>query len=64
MTSVGAPGTVAGTAPADGTDAAPEPRAFAATTVNVYEVPLVRPVTVHEVVEVVHMNESGEDVTV
>ena len=55
-TLVGAPGTVAG---ADGVtafdapDAGPVPTAFAAVTVNVYDVPLVRPATVAEVAPVV-----------
>ena len=47
-TPVGLPGTVGGcgvTAP-DGCDSAPKPEEFAAATVNVYVVPLVRPVTV------------------
>ena len=33
-------------------------------TVKVYEVPLVRPVTAHDVVAVVHVNEPGDEVTV
>jgi hypothetical protein len=44
---VGAPGTVDGVAAADAVEAAPVPDAFVAVTVNVYEVPFVRPVTVH-----------------
>ena len=41
------------------------PCAFVAVTVNVYEVPLVRPVTVQLVsVVVVHVSEPGEEVTV
>ncbi|CAB4950428.1 unannotated protein [freshwater metagenome] len=65
-TPVGAPGAVAGTAALDATDAAPVPRAFVAVTVNVYEVPFVSPVTVHEVDGAValHVNEPGLDVTV
>jgi hypothetical protein len=46
-TAVGAPGAVAGTATAEAVEAAEVPEAFVAVTLNVYEVPLVRPVTVH-----------------
>jgi len=46
-TAVGAPGTVAGVAAAEAVEAAEVPEAFVAVTLNVYEVPLVRPVTVH-----------------
>jgi hypothetical protein len=45
VTFVGAPGTVAGVTLFDAIDGALDPAAFAATTVNVYGVPLVRPVT-------------------
>jgi hypothetical protein len=45
-TAVGAPGTVAGTTVFDGADAGPGPALLAAVTVNVYAVPLVRPLTV------------------
>jgi hypothetical protein len=45
-TPVGAPGTVDGTTGTDATDAALVPETFVAVTVNVYDVPLVRPVTV------------------
>ena len=44
VTAVGAPGTVRGVTLFDGAEAAPEPAAFVATTVNVYAVPFVRPV--------------------
>jgi len=44
------PGTVEGTTAAEAADAAPVPLAFVAVTVNVYDVPLVRPDTVHDVV--------------
>ena len=64
LTAVGAPGTVAGTTAADADEAAPVPDAFVAVTVNVYEVPFVRPVTVHEVDTVEHVNEPGVEVTV
>ena len=43
---VGAPGTVDGVTLFDAADAAPWPFALVARTVNVYAVPLVRPVTV------------------
>jgi len=46
-TAVGAPGAVAGTAAADAVEAVEVPDAFVAVTLNVYEVPLVRPVIVH-----------------
>ena len=42
---VGAPGTVNGVALLEGPDAAPVPAALVALTVQVYPVPLVRPVT-------------------
>ena len=64
VTDVGAPGAIAGIAAPDATDATPVPAEFVAVTVNVYEVPLARPVTVHEVVEEVHVNDPGEEVTV
>ena len=47
-TAVGAPGAVAGIAAADALEAVDVPDAFVAVTVNVYEMPLVRPVTLHE----------------
>jgi len=46
-TAVGAPGTVAGIAAAEAVEAAEVPETFVAVTLNVYEVPLVRPTTVH-----------------
>ena len=60
----GAPGTADGTTAEDGAEAALVPFAFVAVTVNVYEVPLVRPVTVQLVVAVVQVNPPGEEVTV
>jgi len=63
-TEVGAPGTVDGTTAAEAVEAAPVPETFVAVTVNVYDVPFVRPVTVHEVVAVEHVNEPGVEVTV
>jgi hypothetical protein len=47
VTPVGAPGTVEGVAEAEAVEAEPVPDAFVAVTVNVYAVPLVRPVIVH-----------------
>ncbi len=64
LTAVGAPGTVEGTTAADALEAAPVPDTFVAVTLNVYEVPFVRPVTVHDVVAVEHVNEPGVEVTV
>jgi hypothetical protein len=64
LTAVGAPGTVEGTTAADADEAEPVPDTFVAVTVNVYDVPFVRPVTVHEVVAVEHVNEPGVEVTV
>ena len=61
---VGAPGTVAGTTADDADEAEPAPALFVAVTVNVYDVPFARPLTVHEVVELVQRNDPGEDVTV
>jgi len=63
-TPVGTPGTVAGTTAPEAVDAEPVPALFAAVTVNVYEVPLVRPLTAQLVVVDVHVNEPGDDVTV
>ena len=67
ITEVGAPGGAAGTAAPEAAEATDVPSAFVAVTVNVYEVPLVRPATVHEVDEadeVVHVFDPGDDVTV
>jgi len=55
---------VAGTTEPEALEAAPVPVVFVAFTVNVYEVPLVRSVTMHEVVAVVQVNPPGEEVTV
>ena len=46
-TPVGAPGTAAGITAAEATEATLLPTEFVAMTMKVYEVPLVRPVTVH-----------------
>ena len=61
---MGAPGTVAGTPAEDASDAAPVPDEFVAVTVNVYDVPFVRPVIRQEVVELVQVNEPRDEVTV
>jgi hypothetical protein len=63
-TPVGEPGTVAGTTAPETLEAELVPALFVAVTVNMYEVPLVRPVTVQLVVAVVQVNEPGEEVTV
>jgi hypothetical protein len=44
ITAVGGPGSAEGVTLFEGADAAPEPAAFVATTVNVYGVPLTSPV--------------------
>ncbi len=64
LTAVGAPGTVDGVTAADADEAEPVPDTFVAVTLNVYEVPFVRPVTVQDVVPVEHVNEPGVEVTV
>jgi hypothetical protein len=48
----------------DGLDAGPVPTAFVAVTVNVYDVPLVKPVTVWVVLDPDDVNPPGLDVTV
>ena len=63
-TDVGTPGTLDGMTAADAEEAEPVPDTFVAVTENEYEVPLVRPETVHDVVAVAHVNEPGVDVTV
>jgi hypothetical protein len=61
----GADGSEAGTIGKDLDEAAESPLAFVAMTVNVYEVPFVRPVTVHEVSLVVEQfDDPGFAVTV
>jgi hypothetical protein len=58
-------GGAAGVTELDGADGAESPAAVVATTVNVYEVPLVRPVTLHVSAPVVmHVRVPGDDVTV
>jgi hypothetical protein len=49
---------------ADAVEGTEFPAALVAITLNVYEVPLVKPFTVHEVVVVVQVNPPGDDVTV
>jgi hypothetical protein len=64
LTVVGAAGGAAGVTEAEAEEA--EEFMFAlevATAVKVYAVPLVRPVTTHEVVEVVQVNPPGDEVT-
>ena len=63
-TPVGAPGTAEGTTEEEAADAEPIPDTFVAVTVNEYDVPFVRPRTVHEVEAVVQVNEPGFEVTV
>jgi hypothetical protein len=48
-TVVGAPGTVDGTAAAEAAEATDAPLTLLAVTVNVYDLPFVRPLTKHEV---------------
>ena len=57
-------GRPTGTTAAESTDAAPVPAEFVAVTLNLYETPLVRPATVHEVEAVEQVNEPGVEVTV
>ena len=54
VTPVGAPATVAGVTEPEATEASDEPISLLATTVNVYAVPLVRPVIVQESSTVSH----------
>jgi hypothetical protein len=63
-TPVGAPGGPTGVTELDAVDAGPTPTLLVAVTVNVYAVPLVSPVTVHDVDAVVQLSPPGEDVTV
>ena len=63
---VGAPGTVDGVAAGDGVEEEEVPDTLVAVTLKVYEVPLVRPVMVHESVGSVpvQVKPPGVDVTV
>ena len=64
-TEVGALGIVRGVIAADATDALDDPAMFAATTVNVYAVPFINPVTAHDVApDVVQVSALGDEVTV
>ena len=64
VTPVGAPGSVAGVTALDTDEVELVPAEFVATTVNVYEVPLVSPVTDVLVAVVVAVSPPGFDVTV
>lgn len=65
MTIFGAGGRGAlGVTAFEAADAIPVPTLFVAVTVKVYEVPLCKPVTVHEVLDVVQIALPGEVVTV
>ena len=61
---VGAPGTVTGVTAPDADDDADVPAELVAVTVNVYEVPLARPVTTTGLDTPVPVNPPGLDVTV
>lgn len=63
-TAVGAPGTPVGIIEFDGADAALEPATLIATAVNVYDVPLVRPVTTMGEADPCALIEPGFEVTV
>ena len=63
-TDVGTPGTLDGTTAVDAEEAEPVPDTFVAVTVNEYDVPLVRPSTVHDVEAVVQENEPEVELTV
>ena len=61
---VGAPGTAAGVTLLEGAEAGPVPTAFVAVTVNVYAVPLVRPLTMRGEPRPLAVKPPGEDVAV
>ncbi len=61
---VGGSGTAAGVTAFDVLDGDPVPTALVAVTVNVYAVPLVRPVMVQPSVVVVQVRPSGDEVAV
>ena len=63
-TPVGAPGTVTGITADEAADATELPTAFVATTVKVYDVPFVNPVTFMGEVAPVAVKLPGLDVTV
>ena len=62
-TPVGAAGARAGEIELVTAEAVLRPTRFSACTENVYEAPLVRPVTVHVVAEVEQVNDPGVEVT-
>ena len=65
LTAVGAPGTEEGTTAVEGVEAGLVPIALVAVTVNVYDVPLVKPVTVIGLAAPVLVNPpAGLEVTV
>ena len=61
VASVGAPATVDGVTLLEAPDADPSPLALVATTVKVYAEPLVRPVTLQDVVAVVQVSPEPSD---
>ena len=64
VTPVGAPGPAIGVTAVEAAEAAELPTPLVATTLKVYAVPLVRPVTVQSKPEEVHVFDPGVDVTV
>jgi hypothetical protein len=64
MPMVGAPGTVAGVTLFDEADASPVPAWLVAVTVNVYTLPLLKPVTVMGLAVPVPIKPPGLEVTV
>jgi len=64
FTPVGEYGALAGVTAAETVEATPFPATLCATTLKVYAVPLVRPVTLQEVVVVMQVLPPGEEVTV
>ena len=64
VTPVGAPGPAIGVTAVEAADAAELPTPLVATTLKVYAVPFVRPVTVHRRPDEVHVFDPGVDVTV
>ena len=64
FTLVGTPGTAAGVAGAEAAEVVDVPAGLVAFTVKVYDVPLVRPVTVQLVVTEGHVTPPGDEVTV
>ena len=62
MVIVGRDGELGVTA-GDGEEGAPDPARLEARTMKVYAVPFVRPSTTHDVVVVVQVRPSGDDVT-